>query len=112
MQDGATPHIGRQGKALLSANFGDNRVISRHFPDAWPSCPPALNPCDFWLWGFLKDRVYSGGIRTLPDLKDSIIRHVAEIPPEFLIATIQNAIMRFQHVIDVNGAHILPLDKF
>ncbi|GFW59740.1 uncharacterized protein TNCV_4718321 [Trichonephila clavipes] len=47
MQDGATPHIGRQGKALLSANFGDNRVISRHFPDAWPSCPPALNPCDF-----------------------------------------------------------------
>ncbi|GFU76227.1 hypothetical protein TNCV_527071 [Trichonephila clavipes] len=25
MQDGATPRIGRQVKALLSANFGDNR---------------------------------------------------------------------------------------
>ncbi|GFX26919.1 hypothetical protein TNCV_1840911 [Trichonephila clavipes] len=25
MQDGATPHIGRQVKALLSAQFGDNR---------------------------------------------------------------------------------------
>ncbi|GFS61563.1 transposable element tc3 transposase [Trichonephila clavipes] len=34
VQDGATPNIGHQAKGLLSANFGDNRVISRHFPDA------------------------------------------------------------------------------
>ncbi|GFT37798.1 uncharacterized protein TNCV_4128711 [Trichonephila clavipes] len=106
MQEGATPHIGAQIKALLSANFGDNRVISRHFPDAWLSPSPDLNPCDFWLWVFLKDRVCRGGIRTLPDLKALIIRHVAEIPRELLHATIENVIMRFQHVIDVNGAHI------
>ncbi|GFU75815.1 uncharacterized protein TNCV_1652751 [Trichonephila clavipes] len=105
MQDGAIHHIGRQVKALLSGNFGDNRVISRHFPDAW-LCPPDLNPCDFWLWGFLKDRVYSAGIRTLPDFKASIIRHVIEIPRELLRTTIENAVLRFQHVIDVNGAHI------
>ncbi|GFX17299.1 uncharacterized protein TNCV_3553061 [Trichonephila clavipes] len=109
MQNGATPPIVRQVKALLSANFGDNRVISRHFPDAWPSRSPELNPCDFWLWGFLKDRVYSGGIRTLPDLKASIIRLVAEILRELLLATIENAIIRFQHVIDVNRAHIVRI---
>ncbi|GFX06363.1 uncharacterized protein TNCV_2938911 [Trichonephila clavipes] len=58
MQEGATPHIGRQVKVLLSANFGDNHVISRHFPDAWPSRSPYLNTCDFWLWRFLKDCLY------------------------------------------------------
>ncbi|PRD25630.1 UNVERIFIED_CONTAM: hypothetical protein NCL1_40335 [Trichonephila clavipes] len=47
-----------------------------------------------------------GGIRTLPDLKASIIRHVAEIPRELLRATIENSMMRFQHVIEVNGEYI------
>ncbi|GFV44141.1 uncharacterized protein TNCV_2770371 [Trichonephila clavipes] len=106
MQDGETPHIGHQVKALLSANFGNNSVISRHFSVAWLFRSPDLNPCDFWLWGFLKDHVYSGGIRTLRDLEASIIHHEAEIPRELLCATIENAIMRYQHVIDVNGAHI------
>ncbi|GFX11381.1 uncharacterized protein TNCV_2804421 [Trichonephila clavipes] len=32
MQDGATPRIRRQIKALLSANFGDNRVNIQIFP--------------------------------------------------------------------------------
>ncbi|GFQ90615.1 uncharacterized protein TNCT_212201 [Trichonephila clavata] len=76
MQDGVTPLIGRQDKALLSANFSDNHIISRHFR------------------------------MTLPDLQASIIRHVAEIPCELLCAAIEKAIMRFQYVIDVNGAHI------
>ncbi|GFT51516.1 uncharacterized protein TNCV_51361 [Trichonephila clavipes] len=79
MQDGATPYVGRQVKELFSANFGDNSVISR-LPYTWPSRSPNLNPCDFWLRGFLKDRFYSGEIRTLPDLKASIKRHVAKIP--------------------------------
>ncbi|GFU53000.1 uncharacterized protein TNCV_1142891 [Trichonephila clavipes] len=105
-QDEATPHIGRQVKALLIDKFSDNRVISRHFPDVYPSRSPDLSSWDFWLWGFLRDRVYRGGIRTLPDLKASIIRHVAEIPPELLCATIEKAIIHFQHVIDASGAHI------
>ncbi|GBN65801.1 hypothetical protein AVEN_85675-1, partial [Araneus ventricosus] len=25
----------------------------------WPSRSPDLNPCDFWLWGYLKDVVFS-----------------------------------------------------
>ncbi|GFT16854.1 uncharacterized protein TNCV_1334311 [Trichonephila clavipes] len=57
MLDGATPHFGRQVKTLLSANFGDNRVISRIFSDAWSSLSPDFNPCDFCLWRFLKDCV-------------------------------------------------------
>lgn len=42
----------------------------------------------------------------LPELKASITRYVAEILREFLCTTIENAIMRFQQVIYVNGAWI------
>ncbi|KAF8791010.1 hypothetical protein HNY73_005947 [Argiope bruennichi] len=79
MQDGAPPHIARPVTALLRALFEDQRVISRSFPTALSPRSPDLNPCDFWLWGFLKDRVYVGSIRTLHELKASITRHVAAI---------------------------------
>ena len=105
MQDGAPPHIGRSVKELLRATFGD-RVISRHFEDPWPPRSPDLNPCDFWLWGYLKDRVYQGNVRTLADLKTNIIRHVTSISPEMLRATVDHAVLRFQHVIQEDGCHI------
>ncbi|GFX04891.1 uncharacterized protein TNCV_2248741 [Trichonephila clavipes] len=65
-----------------------------------------LKSPDFWLWRFLRDRVCRGGVRTLPDLKASSIRYVVEISHELIRATIENAIMRLEHIIDVNGAHI------
>lgn len=86
MQDGATPHTGRQVKDLLRANIGENWVIPGDFQDAWPPCSPDLNPCDFWLWGFLKDRVNGGGIKILLELNASIMRHVAELPRFFALS--------------------------
>ena len=65
-----------------------------------------LNPCDFWLWGFLKDYVYRGKIQTLPEMKASILHRVSSIDLEILRATVEQAITRFERVIDVNGMHI------
>ena len=31
---------------------GDNQLLP------WPPCSPDLTPCDFFLWGFVKDSVY------------------------------------------------------
>ncbi|GBN57259.1 hypothetical protein AVEN_17341-1 [Araneus ventricosus] len=36
MQDGAPPHIATPVKQLLNPHFGNYRIISRHFPTAWP----------------------------------------------------------------------------
>ncbi|GFU71387.1 uncharacterized protein TNCV_2584581 [Trichonephila clavipes] len=79
-------HIGRQVKALLLVLT----LVVIGFSGNWPSHSPDLNSWDFWLCGFLKDHVYKGGIRTSPDLKASIIRHVAEWPRELFRATIEN----------------------
>ncbi|GBM41904.1 hypothetical protein AVEN_13622-1 [Araneus ventricosus] len=106
MQDGAPPHVDRSVQALLRAHFGDDQVFSRNFPTSWSPLSPDLNPCDFWLWGFLKYRVCGGSIRTLPELETSIRRHVATIDRETLRATVEYAITRFEHVLQANGMHI------
>ncbi|GBM47269.1 hypothetical protein AVEN_136857-1 [Araneus ventricosus] len=36
MQNGAPPHIETTVKQLLNLHFGNDRIISRHFPTAWP----------------------------------------------------------------------------
>ncbi|GBM43708.1 hypothetical protein AVEN_60513-1 [Araneus ventricosus] len=58
MQNGAPPHIHRSVKQVSPQTFTNERVISRGFPTAWPPRWPDLTPCDFWLWGFVKDQVY------------------------------------------------------
>ncbi|GFW54124.1 transposable element tc3 transposase [Trichonephila clavipes] len=76
MQDGAPPHITRCVKDVLKHHFTEERVISRHFRHLWPTRSPDINPCDFWLWGHLKQLVSCDQPKTLPDLKDGISRHV------------------------------------
>ena len=82
IQNGSPRRIGRQVQSLLPETFTDERIISKRLPKPWTARSPELNPCDFWLWGYFKDRVYQGHIRSLVDLKTSIQRHVAQIPRE------------------------------
>ncbi|GBM58922.1 hypothetical protein AVEN_80721-1 [Araneus ventricosus] len=53
IQDGVPLHVTLPEQALLRVHFGVNLVFSRSFPTASPSHSPDMNPCDFWLWGFL-----------------------------------------------------------
>ena len=106
MQDGAPPHVCRKVQRLLREALIDERIISRSSPNPWPARSPYLNPCDFWLWGYLKDLVYQGYVRSLVDLKTSIQRHVAQIPRDLLRATIDHAILGMQHVVEASDAHI------
>jgi hypothetical protein len=47
--------------------FGD-RIISSGIS---PARSPALNPCDFFFWACLKDRVYNSNPR-MEELKENI----------------------------------------
>ena len=38
----------------------------------WSQHSPDLNSPDFYLWGYLKDRVYEHNLQTIPDLKAAI----------------------------------------
>lgn len=106
MQDGATPHIATQVKDLLQRTFGNDRIISRNFPTAWPARSPDLNPCDFWLWGYLKNTVYCGGVTNLADLKARIVHQIHSIQPDTLRSVVEHAVSRFQLVAEHGGQHI------
>ncbi|GFW15679.1 uncharacterized protein TNCV_3581771 [Trichonephila clavipes] len=87
MQDAAPPHITRCVTDVLKHHFTEERVISRQFRHLCPPRSPDLNPCDFWLCGHLKQLVSCDQPKILPDLKDSISRHVLNISQNTLRST-------------------------
>ncbi|CAF3181292.1 unnamed protein product [Rotaria sp. Silwood2] len=56
-QDGAPPHYGQIVRDYLDDTF--LHWIGRRGTIEWPPRSPDLTPCDFSLWGILKDRVYA-----------------------------------------------------
>ncbi|GBL84849.1 hypothetical protein AVEN_93874-1 [Araneus ventricosus] len=104
MQDEAPSHIATPVKQLLNLHFGNYRIISLHFPTAWR--PRSPDPCDFWLWGYLKDIVYGGPIANLAELKNRITQHIHNITTETLRYVVEHAVLRFQLIRENGGKHI------
>jgi hypothetical protein len=75
MQDVATAHTATYSIKVLNKVFED-RLISRRL---WPARSPDLNPCDFYLWGNQKDKVYSNNPHTLVELKQNIRETILSI---------------------------------
>ena len=78
-QDGATPHTSNESLAWLRQRFPD-RLISRRCDPEWSPHSPDLNPPDFYLWGYLKDRVFGNNPQTIPDLKAAITAAIKSDP--------------------------------
>ncbi|GBO23851.1 hypothetical protein AVEN_79130-1 [Araneus ventricosus] len=77
MQDGSPPYIATPVKQLLNLHFGNDRFISLHFPTDWPPRSPDVNPCDYWLWGCLKDVVHRGTYHSCK----TVLRNILTISP-------------------------------
>ena len=71
---------------MLSGKFG-KKFIDK---DSWPSRSLDLNPCDFYIWGYLKPRMYNPLLKTLEDLKANIIREIENISKKSLESTFLN----------------------
>ena len=83
-QDGATALTARAFMTAVRAAF-PNHVISRVGDLPWPPRSPDFSMCDFYLWGFLKSRVYAGKPRTLGELKTAIRENIKKIGEETLV---------------------------
>ncbi|GBM27148.1 hypothetical protein AVEN_207483-1 [Araneus ventricosus] len=68
-------------------------------------CPfsPNLTPCDFFLRGYFKSKVYLGGVSTLTTLKYNILRAVLSIPGGTLLSAVENVVYRMQCVVHEKG---------
>lgn len=112
MQDGATPHRTNVVFDVLNEHFG-SRVLGLDYASRcggieWPPYSPDLNPCDFFLWGYLKDKVYSGNPQTLDALKEAIELEIAALQPDTLKNVINGFESRLHATVENEGAHIEP----
>ena len=72
----------------------------------WPPRSPDLSICDFFLWGYLKSRVYIKKPRTLDDLKNSIRQEIEAVPNEMLENSVRNFQKRIQICMQQEGRHL------
>ncbi|GFT52787.1 uncharacterized protein TNCV_206241 [Trichonephila clavipes] len=106
MQDGATSHTANPVKAFLIQTFGEDRMVSRLCRYPWPPRSPDLTPADFWLWAYLKSRVYLSVPSNLSELKDAIRREVSSIHPDMLHSAFAGFVTRLECLLPCGGGHV------
>jgi len=100
-QDGATFHTSHANMAEIQSFF-DDRVISKGL---WPPRSPDLTPPNYFLWGYLKGRVYQNKPRTIDALKANVTEEIQAVTADVLARTFQNIPRRVQSCLDANGGH-------
>ena len=104
-QDGAPPHWGLIVRDFLNETF-PNRWIGRNGPTPWPPRSPDITPLDFFLWGYVKDRVYRTPVRDVETLQSRIIEVLATVNEEMLENTWREIEYRLDILRATNGAHV------
>ncbi|KAJ8937998.1 hypothetical protein NQ318_015495 [Aromia moschata] len=113
MHDGAPPHFAWIVREYLNEQF-PGRWIGRgnDAPISWPPRAPDLNPYDIFIWGDLKQKVYSVCIENEEQLWNSIQNAVQELQNEETLRRVHfNFLRRIDFCINENGGHFEHLIK-
>jgi len=95
-QDGAPPHWGSDVRQFLDATFL-NRWTGRDGPTPWPPRSPDITPLDLFLWGYVKDKVFSTPVPDITNLKAKITDIFATMTEDML----ENTWREIYYQIDV-----------
>jgi hypothetical protein len=106
MQDGAPPHWSKEVRAWLDQNFYLRWIGRESAMYPWPPRSPDLTPCDFFLWGYVKSKVYTTQPKSLDDLQRKIQKVFDELPQEMIDRAIDNYAVRLQKCIQVEGKSV------
>ena len=83
-------------------------TVSRLSPK-WSDAPD-FNPCDFFfLWGYLKSKIYSNLPQSIEQLKDAIRQEITAILHEMTRRVIDNFDEHLRQCVDNNGSHLTDL---
>ena len=84
--DGAPAHWGLRVRNFLNTNFPEC-WIGRDGPTPWPPRSPDMTPLDFFLWGFVKTRVFRTPVNDIPELRNRITEVFTEVTQDMLVNT-------------------------
>jgi transposase len=85
-QDGAPAHTANITLNYLEELF-QGRVISKGL---WPPRSPDFNPCDYFLWGAIKENIFAKKPQTIDELKQHVTEVVDGIQQETLVSVFDN----------------------
>jgi hypothetical protein len=100
-QDGAAPHRADIVQEWLQAKFGE-QLVSKEF---WPPRSPDLTPCDSFLWGYLKSKVYNPMPKNLDDLQKNIEKEIKNISKNMLKDVFEKVKNDCRKCISAEGGH-------
>ena len=104
-QDGAPAHYTRKVRDYLN-QFFLGRWIGCRGPLEWAARSPDLTPCDFFLWGFLKSKVYSTWPQNLLELEQNIRASCGLVTKDLLQSVKQECIQRWLKSPEIGGSHV------
>lgn len=104
-QDGAPPHFATIVRDYLNDTFPE-RWIGRASPRLWAPRSPDLTPMDFFVWGFIKSKVYQVKINGLQQLKNRIYAAAEQITPDLLARVFRATEERWDMCLDLQGHHV------
>lgn len=100
--DGAGAHYALNVRDWLNEKF-PGRWIGRRGPFDWPARSPDLTPCDFFLWGYLKDIVFRNPPDTIEELQEKIEEACEEVTAEMCRKTCRSVLHRFRDCLSSDG---------
>ena len=104
-QDGATSHTTRVNVSILRDRF-PRQVISRFGDVEWPARSPDLSPLDFFVWGYLKSRVYRENPTTIDQLKEAIRTEIGLVSSHMTAEVMRDMRKRIDLCIASNRRHL------
>nr|XP_042902596.1 uncharacterized protein LOC122270187 [Parasteatoda tepidariorum] len=100
-QDSAPSHASK-----VTQKFLTDQQVQFLRPEQWiPNCPDAA-PCDYFLWGHLKNKLNNRRISTLRGLQRAIREEVKKIPQEIILRALKSWPMRCRQIYYAGGRHI------
>lgn len=108
MHDGAPPHFARHVREFLNQHYpGKWMGRGEDAPIQWPPRSPDLNPCDFFLWGALKTKVYQVQVDNIGQLWNRIINAANTLRGNGILRRVHfNFLRRINLCLTEGGAHI------
>jgi len=83
-----------------------NRRIGRDGPTLWPPRSPGITLLDFFLWGYVKDKVFSTPVPDITNLKARITDAFATITKDMLEKTRKKIDYPLDILRATKGAHV------
>ena len=112
-QDAAPAHTSRE-TAYHSRTYFHDRIIgkSNKYLETeidYPPRSPHLTSPDFFLWGYLKYKVYLNNPKSIDELKTNIETEIKNITPKMLENVSNNMLKRVKLCIENGGKHFEQL---